>query len=45
MAHPGGPAAGVQALRQAWEVAVAGLSWEEAIAQFPLLKQSNEKFG
>jgi ribulose-bisphosphate carboxylase large chain len=45
MAHPGGPAAGVQALRQAWEAAVAGLSWEEAIAQYPLLKESNEKFG
>jgi ribulose-bisphosphate carboxylase large chain len=45
MAHPGGPAAGVQALHQAWEAAVAGLSWEDAIAQFPLLKQSDEKFG
>lgn len=45
MAHPGGPADGVQALREAWEAAVAGLTWQEAIAQFPLLKQSDEKFG
>jgi ribulose-bisphosphate carboxylase large chain len=45
MAHPGGPAAGVRALREAWQAAVAGLTWQEAIAQFPLLKQSDEKFG
>ncbi len=45
MAHPGGPADGVRALRQAWEAAVAGLTWQEAIRQNPLLKQSDDKFG
>ena len=45
MAHPGGPAAGVRALRQSWEAAVAGLTWPEAIQKYPLLKQSDEKFG
>jgi ribulose-bisphosphate carboxylase large chain len=45
MAHPAGIAGGVQALREAWEAAVAGITWEAAIAQFPLLKQSDEKFG
>lgn len=45
MAHPGGPACGVTALRQAWDAAVAGQTWQEAITQYPLLKQSNEKFG
>jgi ribulose-bisphosphate carboxylase large chain len=45
MAHPAGAAGGVQALRQAWEAAVAGLTWQEAIGQNPLLKQSNDKFG
>jgi ribulose-bisphosphate carboxylase large chain len=45
MAHPAGPAGGVQALREAWEAAVAGLTWQEAIDQNPLLKQSNDKFG
>lgn len=45
MAHPAGIAGGVRAIQQAWEAAVSGLTWEEAIAQFPLLKQSDEKFG
>lgn len=45
MAHPGGPADGVRALRQAWESAVGGLTWQEAMERYPLLKQSDEKFG
>lgn len=45
MAHPGGAGDGVRALKQAWVAAAEGLSWEEAIAEYPLLKQSHEKFG
>jgi ribulose-bisphosphate carboxylase large chain len=30
MAHPSGPAAGVQALREAWEAAVTGVSLASA---------------
>lgn len=45
MAHPGGPAAGVAALRQAWESAVAGLSLEEAARKHPEFAQSVAKFG
>jgi ribulose-bisphosphate carboxylase large chain len=44
MAHPGGPAAGVEALQLAWQAAVAGLSWQQAIDKYPLLKQSHDKF-
>jgi ribulose-bisphosphate carboxylase large chain len=44
-AHPGGPAAGVAALRQAWEEAAAGLTLEEAAAKHVELRQSVEKFG
>ena len=29
LAHPGGPAAGVAAIRQAWEAAAAGIALEE----------------
>lgn len=45
MAHPGGPAAGVTALQQAWEGAVNGLTLEEAARQYPEFSQSVEKFG
>ncbi|MGN7888204.1 ribulose-bisphosphate carboxylase large subunit family protein [Dyadobacter sp. 22481] len=45
MAHPGGPAAGVAALQQAWEGAVNGLTLEEAARQYPEFGQSVEKFG
>jgi ribulose-bisphosphate carboxylase large chain len=45
MAHPGGPASGVRAIRQAWEAAVAGDSLEEAGARHPELAQAVEKFG
>lgn len=45
MAHPGGPAAGVTSLRQAWEAAVLGISVEEYAKDHPELRQSIEKFG
>jgi ribulose-bisphosphate carboxylase large chain len=45
MAHPGGPGAGVRAIRQAWEAAVSGQSLEVAAARYPELAQATEKFG
>lgn len=45
MAHPGGPAAGVRALQQAWEGAVNGLTLEEAARHYHEFGQSVEKFG
>lgn len=45
MAHPGGAGDGVRAIKQAWVAAADGLSWDEAIVEYPLLKQSHEKFG
>lgn len=37
MAHPGGPSAGVKALQQAWEAAVAGIPVDEAAREQPEL--------
>ena len=45
MAHPNGPAAGVNSLRKWWEAAVEGLTMEQATAKYPELKVSVEKFG
>jgi ribulose-bisphosphate carboxylase large chain len=45
LAHPGGAAAGVKALHQAWEAAVDGLSVNEAGEKYPEFAQSIEKFG
>jgi ribulose-bisphosphate carboxylase large chain len=45
MAHPGGAASGVRAIRQAWEAAVVGESLAEAGARFSELSQAIEKFG
>lgn len=45
MAHPGGPAAGVAAIQQAWQAAVAGLSLLDAAEAYPEFRQSVEKFG
>jgi ribulose-bisphosphate carboxylase large chain len=45
LAHPDGPAGGVQALRQAWEAAAAGQSLEEAVLQYPELAKAAQKFG
>lgn len=43
-AHPSGHAAGVAALRQAWEAAVAGISLNEYAKTHPELRQSMQKF-
>jgi ribulose-bisphosphate carboxylase large chain len=45
MAHPDGPAAGVRALQEWWQVAVSGLTYEQAIATHPALAKSAAKFG
>jgi ribulose-bisphosphate carboxylase large chain len=45
LAHPGGPAAGVRALRQAWEAAVAGISAEVAARDAPELAAALGAFG
>jgi ribulose-bisphosphate carboxylase large chain len=45
MSHPSGPAAGVAALRQAWEAAVAGVDLRAYAATRPELRQQLEKFG
>ena len=45
MAHPGGPAAGVKALRQAWEAAVAGVALADAAREQPELEAALEAFG
>jgi len=37
MAHPGGPAEGVRALKEAWEAAMAGISAERYAAAHPAL--------
>lgn len=42
--HPGGPAAGVRAIRAAWRAAVAGRSLEEAARDHPELAQAVERF-
>ena len=45
LAHPGGPAAGVAALRQAWEAAAAGVALEDYARTHPELRQSLEFYG
>ena len=44
LAHPGGAAAGVTAVRQAWEAAVAGLDLDEFARTRVELRQQIEKF-
>jgi len=44
MAHPGGVAAGVRAMRQAWDAAINGVGQETAAAQHPELLQALEKY-
>ena len=44
VSHPGGPAAGVRAVRQAWEAAVAGVPLDVYARDHPELAQSIEKF-
>lgn len=42
--HPGGPAAGVLGLRQAWEAAMAGIQLDDYAQTHPELRQTLEKF-
>ena len=44
LAHPMGPKAGVNALQQAWEAAVDGLSIEEAAIKYAEFAASVKKF-
>lgn len=44
MAHPGGPASGVRALRQAWEAAVRGIPLEAYAEEHAELRQMIERF-
>lgn len=44
MAHPGGPAAGCRALRQAWDAAVAGVSLDEYAKRHEELRQALEAY-
>ncbi|MBB5695319.1 ribulose-bisphosphate carboxylase large subunit family protein [Muricoccus pecuniae] len=45
MAHPGGPAAGVESIREAWEATARGEPLEEAARGRPALRQALETFG
>ena len=45
MAHPGGPAGGVRAIRQAWEAAVSDIPLREYAEDHEELMQSLQKFG
>lgn len=42
MAHPGGPAAGVRSMRQAWDAAAAGIPLEEHARRHPELGRALE---
>lgn len=45
MAHPGGPAAGVRALRQCWEAAVEGIPLQQYAQENEELRHTLEAFG
>ena len=45
VSHPGGPAAGVRAVRQAWEATVQGIDLETYARTHKELDQSLKKFG
>jgi ribulose-bisphosphate carboxylase large chain len=45
LGHPGGPTAGVAAIRQAWEAAVAGIELSDYARDRPELRESLEFFG
>jgi ribulose-bisphosphate carboxylase large chain len=45
MAHPGGPGAGVRALRQAWDAAVAGVPLQDAARDAPEIESAVGAFG
>jgi ribulose-bisphosphate carboxylase large chain len=44
-AHPDGPAAGVRSLQTWWRAAAEGLTFAQAVAHYPELAKSVEKFG
>jgi ribulose-bisphosphate carboxylase large chain len=44
MAHPGGPDAGVRAIRQAWEAALAGVPVEEHARTHRELREALDKY-
>ena len=44
MGHPGGPAEGVAALREAWEAAMAGVAARDYAAERPALRAALEAF-
>ncbi|WP_315722226.1 MULTISPECIES: ribulose-bisphosphate carboxylase large subunit family protein [unclassified Bradyrhizobium] len=45
MAHPGGPAAGVTSIRQAWDAVTSGVRLEQAAREQPELRQALATFG
>ena len=45
MAHPDGPAAGVQSIRQAWDAVRAGRTLDDAARELPELRRSLDFFG
>src|SRR5579884_4184943 len=45
MAHPGGPAAGLQAIHQAWEAALSGVPLETYASNHSELREAIAKFG
>lgn len=45
MAHPGGPAAGVASLKQAWEAAISGQTLEDYAKDHLELRQAIERYG
>lgn len=45
MAHPGGIAAGVRSIRQAWEAAISGRPLEAYAQRHPELQQALQRFG
>lgn len=45
LAHPDGPAAGVESMKQGWEAAVRGIAPEQYAEHHPELKRAIDKFG
>ncbi|NPV20239.1 ribulose-bisphosphate carboxylase large subunit family protein [Bradyrhizobium aeschynomenes] len=45
MAHPGGPAAGVTSIRQAWDAVTSGIALDHASREHPELRQALATFG
>ena len=45
VSHPGGPAAGVRAVQQAWQATVEGIDLDTYARTHPELQQSLSKFG